>query len=724
MAETAPSTDVLTTEQIVSVQTDPRRQLYLGDILLNPDEVLRLEGKREGVELYMKSEREAHLAAILYARYLAVTNREWDILPASEEPQDLAIAAFVKEVLLATNFDEGRQHLLKAIHRGFSVCELQWMVRDDGAIVLSQWLARPPYRFVFDTQEQLRVLTKAQPTRGEAVPQHKFQVFTWGDEYGTPYGDGLGSKTYFPVWFKREMVKFWMIFSDKYGMPTSLAQYPSNTPIAVIDRIEEVVKAIHSETAALLPNDVTVTMLESSRTDAANVYEGAATYMDHLLTKLVQGQTLTTEQGSPGSMALGRVHMDVRQEITKADSDALAEALNGRGGIIRTLIDFNYPNVTTYPSYWVSFEQEEDLNSRSERDERLVKSGVRIPARYFYEQYNLPRPEPEEEVVVAPAGGGFGPGFGSRTGFASPRYASPARQAQADSRQAGRLALATNPFVEQVADAMTRQILQWSEQAQGSLTLLQTMLPTLQATLDMQPLAEGLYPCLLESQLLGQAQVAADQAQFAVVEDLPATILDPEEAIEFFAEVLHLPQAEWTRILRGIFGLTAKVAADQRPMIVALVGDALLTAIEEGSTFRAFQDRIVALFKEERAGTSPGKAQMETVFRTNIQSAYHAGRYQQQVAMVNVRPFWQYHAIGDSRVRPTHLAQHGKVYRADHPFWRRWYPPSGFNCRCTVVALAESELAEFGLDLQTQDAEEEPDPGFNRNVGELWVTRR
>lgn len=718
MAETAPSPD-LTTDQIVSVQSDPRYQNYLGDLLLNPDKVLRLEGKREGIEIYMSAEQEAHLAAVLYARYLAVTSREWDILPASEEPQDLEIAAFVKEVLLGTNFDEGRQHLLKAIHRGFSVCELQWMVRDDGAIVLSQWLARPPYRFVFDTQEQLRVLTKAQPTRGEAVPQHKFQIFSWGDEYGTPYGAGLGSKTYFPVWFKREMVKFWMIFGDKYGMPTTIGQYPSGTPREVIDRIQEVLAAIHSETAILVPNDVTVDMLESSRSDASSVYEGASTYMDRLITKLVQGQTLTTEQGTPGSMALGVVHMDVRQEITKADSDALAEALNGPGGIIQALVDFNFPNVQKYPAYWVNFEQSEDLNIRAERDERLVKSGVRIPERYFYEQYNLPRPEPGEEVVIAPAGGG-GFGFSAR----QPRFASPARQAQADSRQAGRLLDATAPFVQAVGEDLTAQILRWSEQSMGSLTLLQTALPTLQATLDMQPLAEGLYPCLLESQLLGQAQIAADALQFAVVENLPATILDPEEAIEFFAEVLDLPQAEWTRILRGILGLTAKVAADQRPMIVALVGDALLTAIEEGQTLRDFQDRIVAMFKEEAVGTTPGKAQIETVFRTSMQSGYHAGRYQQQVAMVNVRPYWQYHAIHDSRVRPTHLAQHGKVYRADHPFWRRWYPPSGFNCRCTVVALAESELAEFGLDLQTQDAEEEPDPGFNRNVGELWVTRR
>lgn len=719
MAETtAPSAEILSTDQIVSVQTDPRKQLYLGDILLNPDEVLKFEGRREGIELYMKAEREAHLAAVLYARYLTVTSREWDILPASEEPQDVEIAAFVKEVLLATNFDEGRQHLLKAIHRGFSVCELQWQVREDGAIVLSQWLARPPYRFVFDDKEQLRVLTKAQPTRGEAVPQHKFQVFTWGDEYGTPYGDGLGSKTYFPVWFKRELLKFWMIFSDKYGMPTTLAQYPAGTRQEVIDKVQEVVAAIHSETALLLPTDVVVSMLEASRSDASGVYESSSTYMDRLITKLVQGQTLTTEQGSPGSLALGQVHQDVRTEITKADSDALAEALNGPGGIIRLLVDFNYPTVTAYPSYWVNFEQQEDLNARSERDERLVKSGVRIPERYFYEAYGLPRPEPGEEIVVAPASGGFG--FSARP----PRFASPARQAQADSRQAGRLLEALAPFVAAVGEDLTAQILRWSEQSMGSLPLLQTALPTLTATLDMQPLAEGLFPCVLESQLLGQAQIAADQVRFAVVEDLPFAILDPEEAISFFAEILDLPASEWTVLLRGIVGLTRNVAADQRSMITALVGDALLMAVEEGSTLREFQDRIVALFDEKAPGTSPGKAQIETVFRTNVQTAYHTGRYQQQVAMVSVRPYWQYHAIADSRVRPSHLAQHGKVYRADHPFWRRWYPPSGFQCRCTVVALAESELEEFGLTLQTQDAEEEPDEGFRTNAGELWVSRR
>jgi SPP1 gp7 family putative phage head morphogenesis protein len=250
------------------------------------------------------------------------------------------------------------------------------------------------------------------------------------------------------------------------------------------------------------------------------------------------------------------------------------------------------------------------------------------------------------------------------------------------------------------------------------------MLTTLEASLDMQPLAEALYPSILESQLLGQAQIAGNTVAFAIVEDLPFAILDPEEALAFFAELLDLTEPQWTALLRGIAGLTRHVADEQRAMMTALVGDALLTAIEEGSTLLEFQDRIVALFKEELPGTSPALAQLETVFRTNTMQAYQVGRYQQMVAMASVRPYWQYHAIPDSRVRPTHLAQNGKVYRADHPFWQRWYPPNGFHCRCTVVALAASELEEFGLTPETADAPDAPDEGFRQNVGELWTSRR
>ncbi len=72
---------------------------------------------------------------------------------------------------------------------------------------------------------------------------------------------------------------------------------------------------------------------------------------------------------------------------------------------------------------------------------------------------------------------------------------------------------------------------------------------------------------------------------------------------------------------------------------------------------------------------------LETIFRTNIQSAYSAGRYKQMLEVAPDRPYWRYVAVMDNRTRPAHAAMHGKVYRFDHPFWSKWTPPNGYNCR-------------------------------------------
>lgn len=48
-----------------------------------------------------------------------------------------------------------------------------------------------------------------------------------------------------------------------------------------------------------------------------------------------------------------------------------------------------------------------------------------------------------------------------------------------------------------------------------------------------------------------------------------------------------------------------------------------------------------------------------------------------------------YRTVGDSRVRPEHAALNGIVKPIDDPFWKTYYPPNGWRCRCTVMNTAE-----------------------------------
>jgi SPP1 gp7 family putative phage head morphogenesis protein len=112
---------------------------------------------------------------------------------------------------------------------------------------------------------------------------------------------------------------------------------------------------------------------------------------------------------------------------------------------------------------------------------------------------------------------------------------------------------------------------------------------------------------------------------------------------------------------------------------------------------------------------------LDTIFRTNLQSAFQTGRYEQMQRVSAVRPYWQYDAVGDKRTRPSHAALDGKVYRSDDSFWDTWYPPNGFNCRCTVNTLSERQVKARGLKVSTGQPKEQPDEGWRYNVGKAGL---
>jgi len=114
-------------------------------------------------------------------------------------------------------------------------------------------------------------------------------------------------------------------------------------------------------------------------------------------------------------------------------------------------------------------------------------------------------------------------------------------------------------------------------------------------------------------------------------------------------------------------------------------------AIADGSTFNDFK-KLVA--ENEIILSS---AYLKNVFRTNIQTAYGHGRWQQQQRNKDKRPYLMYSAIDDSRVRPSHLALNRIIRHIDDPFWLLYYPPWGFMCRCAVIALTEKEALKLGI---------------------------
>lgn len=221
--------------------------------------------------------------------------------------------------------------------------------------------------------------------------------------------------------------------------------------------------------------------------------------------------------------------------------------------------------------------------------------------------------------------------------------------------------------------------------------------------------------------------------------DLPAPEIiaegvPPDAAIEFWKWRAKLTDEEAKALGEEVRHRAFYVTGLAKHDLVQLVSDGLEEALKSGETLPQFKERIMAAIQTQ----GWHDYRVENIFRTNMQTAYSAGRYKKMQAVKASRPYWQYIAVMDKRVRPSHAILHEKVYPADHEFWAANYPPNGFRCRCGVRTLSARQVEKQGLTVETDMPKAgvwtDPktgmehfvhfpgaDKGFRNNPGKDWA---
>jgi phage gp29-like protein len=384
--------------QIMTAENDITRN-YIGRILLNPDKVLSFESQGKGIEIYEDMLYEARIFSEMQKRKLAVIGKEWDIEPASDDAQDVKVAEFIKEVFKKFSYDTARQALLSGIVTGFKPAEVMWDY-SEGDIWIKSLNGGSPRRFVFDIKNNLRLLTWGNMIEGEEVPDRKFIIFRNPSDNNSPYGDGLGRPLYWPVWFKKNGVKFWAVFLDKFGQPTPWGKYPPGTKTDDQDKLLDALKAMQTDQAIITPENMAVELLEAARSSSVDSYDKWEKFWNDAITFIILGQSATTE-GTPGKLGEEGVRLAVAEWIIKADADLLSECQNNF--LIPWLCDYNFPGLKAYPKVWIRTEPEKDLKPLAERDRILIKEiGLPTPVSYVRDTYGIPAPEEGEEIIVPP----------------------------------------------------------------------------------------------------------------------------------------------------------------------------------------------------------------------------------------------------------------------------------------------------------------------------------
>lgn len=95
----------------------------------------------------------------------------------------------------------------------------------------------------------------------------------------------------------------------------------------------------------------------------------------------------------------------------------------------------------------------------------------------------------------------------------------------------------------------------------------------------------------------------------------------------------------------------------------------------------------------EKLGLTPANsATLESIFRTQMQISYSAGRWQsdQDPDVQEILWGYKYVTVGDTRVRPTHAALEGVTLPKDSTIWNEIFPPNGYNCRCLAIPIFDT----------------------------------
>ncbi|MBQ1782890.1 MAG: minor capsid protein [Gammaproteobacteria bacterium] len=213
--------------------------------------------------------------------------------------------------------------------------------------------------------------------------------------------------------------------------------------------------------------------------------------------------------------------------------------------------------------------------------------------------------------------------------------------------------------------------------------------------------------------------------------------MEPADAVAYLRAKGYTISDRWQEVWQGAHARAFTVAKAMRMDVLEAIRGEVDKTLSQGGTFAEFEKALqpqlekLGWWGKQVMVDSDGGARLvqlgspnrlKTIYRTNLQTAYMAGRYRRQLATTNTHPWWQYVAVLDSRTRESHAALNGKVFRFDDPIWQYLYPPNGWGCRCRVRALTERQLQRMGLQVEQGDGYIETfqaESGINPRTGEV-----
>ena len=368
----------------------------LANILPDPDIVLKKQGK--DIRIYKELLCDPHVFACTQSRKAGVLSLDWEINRGLDKDQN---AEDVENLLKKLDIQKIMSDILDATQFGFQPLEIMWKKDKSGHIMPERVVAKPPEWFCFDDDNNLKFRTK-ENYYGEVVPAKKFLLAQNNPSYNNPYGERTLSRVFWNVTFKKGGLKFWVVFTEKYGMPHLIGKHPRGSTKEETNSLADMLEDMVQDAIAVIPDDSSIEIQEASKSSSAEIYEKLIDKMNTEISKAILGQTLTTEIGSTGSYAASNTHMQVRQDIVDSDKKLVEGVINQ---LIQWIYEINFANAEV-PVFELYEPEDVDL-TLAQRDKILSDTGVKFTKEYFIKNYGLEEEDFDIREDIIPASPNF-----------------------------------------------------------------------------------------------------------------------------------------------------------------------------------------------------------------------------------------------------------------------------------------------------------------------------
>lgn len=345
-------------------------------------------------------EREWHYRGVLFQRRSALAQLPVTIDPASDDPEHVKHADFIREVVLTPEFTLTLMDLGDALGKGMAFAEIMW---DTSA---GQW---KPDRIELRETTWFRYLQRDLRTpliigdNGSPEPlwPAKWIVHRARLKTGIAARDGLSRAAVWAWMFKNFDLKAWMIFLNKYGHPLRYGTYPAGTKKEEVAKLLAALRNLGLDATAVVEEGMNVQFVEASAS-RGEAFQGQATYLDDQVSKLVVGQTGTTDMKGGGGLGAGnKVHQGVREDICSYDGVVLSCTL--ARDLVRPCIDFNFGPQDAYPKLRIGLPESKNLDLILTNLGEYIDRGLEVEASQIYPLFGLTEPAEGDDVKLLQA---------------------------------------------------------------------------------------------------------------------------------------------------------------------------------------------------------------------------------------------------------------------------------------------------------------------------------